>query len=146
MADDVERIEAALMGFLDAYRRSRSRLQRDPGLRGLTWAQFMVLQAAALCGDQGISRIAAAAELAQPPTTRAIARLETKGLVTRRPALGDRRRTAVEVTEEGSRLLAHHRRRRRAAAHAIHDSLPPAQRKQAARVLEALGQTIDRIP
>jgi DNA-binding MarR family transcriptional regulator len=143
---DLDRIEDGLMAFLDAYRRSRSRLYRDPGLKDLTMAQFSVLAAVLSDGQDGVGRIAAVAGLAQPPTTRAIRRLEDKGLVRRRPAAGDGRRIAVEVTTEGKRLLAHHRRRFRRAAKAIHDGMPEDQRERAAEILEILAAAIDKAP
>ena len=146
MASDLERIEDGLMAFLDAYRRSRSRLNRDPGLKELTMAQFSVLAAVASHGHEGVGRIAAAADLAQPPTTRAIRRLEDKGLARRSRAGGDGRRTVVEVTPEGKRLLSHHRGRFRRAAKAIHDGLPADQRERAADILEILAAAIDRAP
>jgi DNA-binding MarR family transcriptional regulator len=142
--NDVERLEEALVGFFDAYRRSRARLQRDPGLKGLTWAQFAVLQAAARHGAEGTGRIAAAAGVAQPPATRALQRLEAQGLV-RRTAAADRRRTTVELTAEGGRLLAHHRARLRRAAEAIAAQVD-GDAEDAARVLALLGETLDRLP
>jgi DNA-binding MarR family transcriptional regulator len=138
-------LEDAVAAFLAAYRRSRSRLQRDPGLVGLTSAQFEVLRAAGEHGAGGVGAVAVAAGLAQPPTTRALAKLEAASLVVRRRG-EDRRITELALTEEGRRLLAHHRRRLRAAAATIRKELPPKRRADAAALLRLVGDALDRLP
>jgi DNA-binding MarR family transcriptional regulator len=96
----VHAIEDALTEFFDAYRRSRARLHRDPGLRQLSMAQFAVLQAVAAVGRHGVTRIATQARMAQPPASRALDRLERKGLL-RRESAADKRVKAVTVTAAG---------------------------------------------
>jgi DNA-binding MarR family transcriptional regulator len=145
-SEDLQAMEEALLLFLNAYRRSRARLHRDPDLHGLTWAQFMVLQAASRYGSQGISRIAAEAELAQPPATRALQRLETMGLLARGANPDDRRLTVVEITESGRQLLRHHRKRLRKAARRLHDSVEADRRREAAELLSRLGEALEDLP
>lgn len=143
---EVEGLEEALLAFMAAYRRSRSSLHRDPGLVGLTNAQFAVLEAVQAQGVDGVGSVAAAARLAQPPTTRAIGRLEAKGLVERRPTTGDQRVSALEVTAAGTELLAHHRRRLREAAIRLHRTLSESARADAAALLAVLGEVFDELP
>lgn len=144
--DEVASMEEALLRFFSAYRRSRSRLHKDPDLVGLTNAQFAVLEAATVHGNDGISAIAAACGMAQPPTTRAIARLAVKDLIERRNSAADARVSQIRVTAAGRRLLAHHRRRLRAAAQTLCDSLSPERRADAASLLDLLGSALDELP
>lgn len=141
--EDAAEIEDALTEFFDAYRRSRARLQRDPGLRHLSLAQFAILRAAADVGSQGITRIAAETGLAQPPATRALDRLEHKGLLRREPGIADKRVTVVTVTAAGHRLLSHHRVRLRQAAQLILDRTPADQRRHTGDLLRMLAAALD---
>jgi DNA-binding MarR family transcriptional regulator len=144
--DEVAALEEALVGFFAAYRRSRSRLQRDPGLVGLTNAQFAVLEAVITHGDKGVGAVAAACGMTQPPATRAIARLAAKELIERRGSADDGRVSQLVVTPAGRRLLVHHRQRLHRAAQTLHDKLPPASYADAAGLLDLLGAALDELP
>jgi DNA-binding MarR family transcriptional regulator len=148
MADDDEiaALEEALVRFFAAYRRSRSRLQRDAGLVGLTNAQFAVLEAVTVHGNKGVGAVAAACGMTQPPATRAIARLAAKHLIERRESADDARVSRLAVTSAGRRLLDHHRRRLRQAAQTLHERLPPGSYADAAGLLELLGAALDELP
>lgn len=135
--------EAALVVFFDSYRRSRARLQQDPHLAQLTLSEFAVLRAVAAHGADGVSRIAKAADIAQPPATRALVRLANKGLIHRQPHSTDARVTAVTLTAAGRRVLSHHRRRLQAAASLIADRLGPAATDQVPTLLRALAEAFD---
>jgi DNA-binding MarR family transcriptional regulator len=55
----------------------------------------------------------AAAERVRPQSMgQTVAELESQGLIARRPHETDRRRTLIELTEDGRRVLAEERRRR----------------------------------
>ena len=141
---NVDNIEAALVVFFDAYRRSRSNLGSDTRLAQLSLAEFAVLRAVSDVGDQGVSRVARAAGIAQPPATRALDRLERKGLVHRLSHPTDRRMTNTAVTEAGLLLLSHHRTRLRTAASLIAEMLGPVGSSQAPAVLEAVARALDQ--
>jgi DNA-binding MarR family transcriptional regulator len=136
-------IEVALVDFFDAFRRSRAKLQAAPDLAHLSLAEFSVLRAVAEFGSEGVGRVAAAAEMAQPPATRALDRLARKGLVVRESHPGDGRISAVRLTAPGGRLLASHRRRLRGAAELIAARIGPDAVPLAARLLGALADTFD---
>lgn len=136
-------IEEALVVFFDSYRRSRARLQQDPYLAQLTLSEFAVLRAIADHGADGVSRIAKAVDIAQPPATRALDRLANKGLIRRQPHSTDARVTAVTLTNPVRRLLSHHRRRLQTAALRIADRLGPAATVQVPTLLRALAEAFD---
>jgi DNA-binding MarR family transcriptional regulator len=140
---EIHETEEALVVFFDAYRRSRARLQQDPHLAQLTLSEFAVLRAVAEHGADGVSRIARAAEMAQPPATRALDRLANKGLLRRRDHSTDARVTAVTLTPAGRRLLSHHRHRLRAAASLIAERLGPTGIVQAPTLLRTLAEAFE---
>jgi len=117
----------------------------NPNRVGLTNAQFALLETVAIHGTGGVSAIAAAAGLTQPSTTRALARLHTKGLLERQkdPArCPDHRHRGPP---QGAELLTQHRRRLRNAAQTLHDALPAASRKHAVPLLSSLGEALDEL-
>jgi MarR family transcriptional regulator, organic hydroperoxide resistance regulator len=139
-----DQIEAALVEFYEAFRRSRSRLSRDPGLGRLNLAEFALLRAAAEHGSQGIGSVAEAAGMAQPPASRGIDRLQAKGLISTEPHPADKRRTNVQVTTAGYRLLAHHRARLRDAAQRIATRLGPQNAHLGPALLRLLGEALEQ--
>jgi MarR family transcriptional regulator, organic hydroperoxide resistance regulator len=139
-----DEIEAALVEFYDAFRRSRSRLSRDPGLGRLSLAEFALLRAAAEHGIEGIGSVARAAGMAQPPASRGIDRLQAKGLISTEAHPADKRRTNVEVTTAGYRLLAHHRARLHEAAQRIARELGPQNAHLGPALLRLLGEALEQ--
>jgi TetR/AcrR family transcriptional regulator, cholesterol catabolism regulator len=77
----------------------------------LSDTELAILEAVAASGAEGISRIATAADVAQPTATRAVDRLERDGYVARTQTDSDRRRRPVVVTPSGRRALSRERRR-----------------------------------
>jgi DNA-binding MarR family transcriptional regulator len=144
--DEVQALAVALLEFMAAYRRSRSRLHQDPGLVGLTNAQFAVLEAVQHHGGGGVGSVAGAAGTSQPATTRALERLRSNGLVTRHLSRQDGRMTVYEVSIAGFDLLAHHRRRLHEAASRLHHALPASTRAEAVEILHVLGDVFDGLP
>jgi DNA-binding MarR family transcriptional regulator len=140
VSDAVSDVEDGLVTLFDAFRRSRARLQRDEGLAHLSLSEFAVLRAVAQVGGQGVGRVAAHADMRQPPASRAIDRLVERGLVTKVQAAGDRRRSTVELTTAGTGVLSHHRRRLSAAARRLLELHP---HEELGQLLRALAQALD---
>ena len=82
-----------------------------------------------------------AVALSQPALSRLVARLESRGLLTRSPAADDGRATIVSLTAAGAALLD-----RAIAVHArtVHETLTskfsPAERESLLRTLSQIGQ------
>jgi DNA-binding MarR family transcriptional regulator len=73
-----------------------------------------------------------------------LAELETQRLITRRPDVHDRRRTLIDLTEDGRRVLAEDRRRREGwLAEAIERDFSPDEQailNEAAQLLARLSE------
>lgn len=69
--------------------------------------------------------------------------LEAKGIVSRRPSAGDRRRNVVELTRTGADVFA---RAEAVAKAAEHQFLTPVDSKNAARLLDALHAIVTAGP
>jgi DNA-binding MarR family transcriptional regulator len=63
-------------------------------------------------GPLGTVELAAAERVRPQSMGQTVAELESRGLVARRPHQTDRRRTLIELTDEGRRVLAEERNRR----------------------------------
>ncbi len=63
-------------------------------------------------GPQSTVELAAAERVRPQSMGQTLAELEAQGLISRRPDETDRRRTLIELTDEGRRELAEDRRRR----------------------------------
>jgi DNA-binding MarR family transcriptional regulator len=63
-------------------------------------------------GPQSTVDLAAAERVRPQSMGQTLAELETQDLISRRPDTHDRRRTLIELTDEGRRVLAEDRRRR----------------------------------
>jgi DNA-binding MarR family transcriptional regulator len=68
--------------------------------------------------------------------------LESRHLVQRRPDPGDRRATLVELTEQGTDLLAEIRAARGSEAERAFDRLTPEDRDHLTRILRHLRTTL----
>jgi DNA-binding MarR family transcriptional regulator len=134
-------------GLAAALRVSISRLSRR--MRGEGGHSLSVTQIAALGAvarhDALTPGELAEREKVQPPSmTRAIARLEELGLLTRSPHPTDRRQVILTPTEAGSKLLKEERRRKEAWLARRVAELTPAEQailRQAAPILERLSRS-----
>jgi MarR family transcriptional regulator, organic hydroperoxide resistance regulator len=90
-----------------------------------------------------VRELAAAAGVSAPTATRMLATLERDALVQRRPCAGDRRVVHIALTAEGERRVESRRDRIRARRAEVFASLEPAERRQAARILERLAAAIE---
>jgi DNA-binding MarR family transcriptional regulator len=138
-----DEIEAALVEFFDAFRRSRARLSHDPGLARLSLAEFALLRAVDEHGNDGVGKVAKAADIAQPPASRGIERLKAKGLIDVKRHSGDARVTAVSVTPTGRRLLARHRARLQRTASLIATRLGADGATIAPMLLRLIAETLE---
>ena len=81
-------------------------LRREASAFGVTGGQATLLALIEHAGQIGIGGLAAREGMSRAAMCRHVDRLEAGGLVSRTPAPGqDRRRVAVELTDEGRRVL-----------------------------------------
>ena len=132
---------AAVDDFMRASRRARGRLAREGDL---SLSQFHLLEPLlAAGGPLGVRELAAAAGVSPPTATRMLATLERDELVQRRPCAQDRRVVHIALTAEGRRRVERRRARIDARRAEIFAALSPAERRQAARILERLAAAIE---
>jgi len=138
---DLAVFAAAVDDFMRASRRARGRLARDGDL---SLSQFHLLEPL-LAAERplGVRELATAAGVSAPTATRMLATLERDALVERRACAGDRRVVHIALTAEGERRVAGKRERIDARRAEIFASLEPAERRQAARILERLAAAIE---
>src|SRR5690242_4975816 len=97
--------------IMDALRRIVRALRQSARLTearlGISAAQLFVLHEVATAGAESINALAERTLTDQSSVSLVVTRLERRGLVVRRDAPDDRRRTAVAATAAGRRLLGH---------------------------------------
>jgi DNA-binding MarR family transcriptional regulator len=97
-------------------------------------------------GPLRITELCAAERISQPGMTGLVTRMETAGLVTRRPDPTDGRATLVSVTDAGATYLNRlHQARADAIASRV-ERLSPGHRRALSRAREALGTLADLTP
>jgi DNA-binding MarR family transcriptional regulator len=99
---DVIRVIADLVGVLEP------RLLEVWRSTGMTFSQRRVLRQLR-DGPRSAGDVAAGIGISAPTLTRLLARLEERGYITRSMDTADRRKVLVELTAEGTRVLAGHR-------------------------------------
>jgi DNA-binding MarR family transcriptional regulator len=92
----------ALRRIVQALRRASARFERDSGL---TSAQVFILKTLHSHPGVSVNALAAAAHTQQSTVSEVVTRLESKGLIARRPAPEDRRRVELRLTPDGERLI-----------------------------------------
>ncbi len=138
--------DAAWDRFFGAIRRARGRSTQEAEKEGLSVAQFQLLFSFAELGADDsfpVGALAEAAGIAQPTATRMLDGLERQGVVERRPSTEDRRSVTVHLTAPGRRLLERKRKLVAAKRQAVFESLDPADRDTAARLLGVLAAAIE---
>ncbi|WP_066295399.1 MarR family winged helix-turn-helix transcriptional regulator [Arthrobacter luteolus] len=113
------------------------RLQRDREFKELTMREYDVLFNLSRCpgGWTRLNELNEHLLISQPSLSRMMDRLETKGLVCRRPAQNDQRGVELSLTEEGRAVQ---KRLGRIHVRGIHDLLAPALTPQELSDLKAL--------
>lgn len=95
-------------------------------------------------GPQSTVDLAGAERVRPQSMGQTLAELETQGLISRRPDVHDRRRTLIELTDDGRRVLAEDRRRREGwLAEAIERDFSPDEQailSQATALLARLSE------
>ena len=132
------RVFRAFIGTVRLHRRLMTQVLADHGVHH---GQAMCLHL--LVANDGIAQrdLARAMHVAPPTVTRMLHSMEKAGLVRRRPDAADARLTSVELTEAGR---AEEKEMRAAAAEYVNatiGTLPEADRRELARLLEELGAT-----
>jgi DNA-binding MarR family transcriptional regulator len=135
------RVFRAFMGTLRLHRRLMMQELAD---RGIHPGQAMCLRL--LAANDGISQrdLAAALHVARPTVTKMLKSMEKSGLVRREPDAADARLTRVELTGAGR---AEEKQMGAVAAvyvNATIATLPECDRRELARLLDALGGAIER--
>jgi DNA-binding MarR family transcriptional regulator len=120
------------------------RLRNEREDTSLTLTQLSTLGTLARLGPITLGELAAAERIQPPSMTRIVSGLEERGLVNREPHATDRRLVIVQLTDDGSELLAADRRRRDAWLNKRLRELTPDERealRRAAPVLEKLARS-----
>ena len=104
----------------------------------VTPGQVRALRTLSRHGTMRLSELSERLQIAPRTATEVVDALESRDLVRRRPDLGDRRATLVEVTEHGTGILAEIRAARGPEAGRVFGRLTPADRAELARILGQL--------
>jgi MarR family transcriptional regulator for hemolysin len=132
---------AAVDDFMRATRRARGRLAREGDI---SVSQYHLLEPLTTANDAlGVGELAGAAGVSPPTATRMLVALERDGLVERRACTADRRIVRVRLTEEGRTRVDDRHERMQQRRRELYESLTPAEREQAARLLERLAAAIE---
>ncbi len=143
--DGVDELSSRVFrAFLSALRLHRRLMTQALADRGIHHGQAMCLRL--LIANEGITQrdLARALHVAPPTVTKMLHSMEKAGLVRRRPDAEDARLTRVELTGAGR---AEEERMQAVAGDYVNatvGALPADDRRELARLLEALGASIER--
>lgn len=126
--------------FLVVSRRLRRGYLRALEPWGVTPHQARALRVVATRGPLRLNALAQELHVAPRSVTDVVDALEAAGFVRRAADPCDRRAVAVEATDSGHALAADVERARREHAQAFFGRLPQADRRELARLLEALAE------
>ncbi len=115
-----------------------SRRLRQQAVGDITASQLSALASIAFNGEISLGELASHERIAPPSMTRIAARLEARGLVSRRVDEGDRRVSLVEITAAGRALLDETRTRRDAYLAVRIQRLSADEREVLARAIPLL--------
>ena len=142
---DTERFSIAWDAFFGSIRRARGRFAREAAGGELTLPQYQLVAALGGMPQRPVGELAEAAGIAPPTATRMLDGLERAGIVRRKASSEDRRVVTVQLTPKGGRVLARKRKWVEERRRALYDSLTPAERKQAERLLHRLADLMDEL-
>src|SRR4051794_2504468 len=121
------------------------RVRRTDVELGVPPAQLSALSVLVFGGEQTLSSLAAAEQIAAPTMTRIVQGLERRGLVRRRAHPEDGRATVIEATARGRRLMERGRSLRVAQLVAQLDDLTAAERDDLRRGVTLLRRIEQRL-
>jgi DNA-binding MarR family transcriptional regulator len=124
--------------FLSVTRKLRETSQETLAPWDINPSQFRALRVLNHHGAIRLSDLSGRLHIAPRSATEVVDALETRGLVERRPDPGDRRATLVDLTGQGTGVLAAIRAARGTEAERVFDRLSPADRDHLARILREL--------
>jgi DNA-binding MarR family transcriptional regulator len=106
------------------------RLRAERVSNGLSRSRLSLLNLLTLNGPMTASALAAAERLQPQSLTRMLSRLETDGLIVRKPDDADRRQVRIDITREGVAVLDEDNDRREAwLARTMAERLTPTERE-----------------
>jgi DNA-binding MarR family transcriptional regulator len=135
---------AAFSAFVGALRLHRRLMTQTLADHGFHPGQAICLRM--LIANDGITQrdLAKALYVAPPTLTKMLHSMEKAGLVQRRADAGDARLTRVELTDAGRALEKHMRAAAVEYVNATIGTLPPDDRRELTRLLDALSATIEQ--
>jgi MarR family transcriptional regulator, lower aerobic nicotinate degradation pathway regulator len=137
-------LSEALRDFFKAARRARGRAARDPSPRGLSIAQYHLLEPLA-SGPRTNRELAELAGIAPPTATRLVDGLLQRGFVSRVEDPTDRRAVVISLTPAGRTALAKKEREYAAGRARIAEALEPHEQEVAAELLRRLAAVIEEL-
>ncbi len=144
-SEEYENNDASLKLWIVLSRASRAvsdKVQEDIKSYGLNTTEFAVLELLFHKGDQQIQHIGKKVLLSSGSITYVADKLETKGLLRRRPCTEDRRVSYAAITEQGreimERIFPSHKR----AIQDIMAVLNPQEKETMIQLLKKLGHSI----
>ncbi|QDU60482.1 putative HTH-type transcriptional regulator YusO [Planctomycetes bacterium Pan216] len=109
---------------------------------GTTPARARLMMVLKCGGAQKMSRIGEQLSVTPRSVTKLVDGLEREGLVAREPSPHDRRATLVHLTESGERVCKESMLANHAAAAELYDELSERERRDFARVIRKLQQSL----
>jgi DNA-binding MarR family transcriptional regulator len=137
-----DQLAAAWETFFRTTRRVRARAGKQP-LEGLSLPQYHLLEALRDADELTVGVLAEAAGVAPPTATRMLDCLERDGHVSRRHSEQDRRSVLVSLTPSGRTAVEAAHEQVSAWRRRVFDSLEPAEREQAAALLNRLSRVLE---
>jgi DNA-binding MarR family transcriptional regulator len=137
-----DQFTAAWETFFRATRRLRSRAGKQP-IEGLSLPQYHLLEALRDEDELTVGVLAEAAGVAPPTATRMLDCLLRDGHVARRHSETDRRAVLISLTPSGRTAVEAAHEQVSAWRRRVFESLEPAEREQAAALLNRLSQVLE---
>ncbi len=131
-------------GFFTALNQARGRAAREQS-GGLTISQYRLLLAVAGSPAVRSGELADRAGVSAPTATRMLSGLERAGIIRRAASAADRRSVSITLTAKGRRLLREKEARVSEKRRALYESLTPAERAQARRLLRRLADGLEAL-
>lgn len=137
-----DQFTAAWESFFRTTRRVRSRAGRQP-IEGLSLPQYHLLEALRQDDELSVGTLAEAAGVAPPTATRMLDCLARDGYIERRHSEEDRRAVLVSLTPEGRDAVEAAHEQASVWRRRVFESLEPAEREQAAALLNRLTEVLE---